>query len=81
MAHQLKVEFVPGKNKNGSPSKTRGIWKIYDRTRRGKVFLGQTEVKGEVPDLLDERRRDFIQEHLANHPNDMAFRRKHKIEL
>ena len=79
MAHNIKVETVAALNKDGSPSKTRKNYMIYDRTRRGKIFMGKCTSKKELNAHLLDLRSDFIAEHLRKHPNDKAFQRKHGV--
>lgn len=83
MAHKIRVKFVPGTNKDGSPSKTNGSWIATDRTR-GKTIV-VAEVSGKNTKAL---RDEFDQEvqiykdglyyrHVTQHPNDKRFVEKH----
>lgn len=80
MAHNIKVETVAALNKDGSPSKTKKNYMIYDRTRRGKVFMGKCTSKKELDNRLDEIRGSILDKHRWAHPNDLAFKRKHNIQ-
>ena len=61
MAHHLKVETVPDTNKDGSPSKTKKTYLVYDRPRRGgKILKGKTTSKKMLPQLLNDVRAELL---------------------
>lgn len=79
MAHSFKVDVRPAKNKDGSDSKRKKIYRVTDRHRKHRIVLGEVHTLSEVDELINTQRANAHAEHLKQHPNDMAFRRKHRL--
>ena len=81
MSHHFKVEPIPHINKDGSPSKSKiDGYRVIDRTRSGRKVVGfETNAKA-AEMALKTARVNAIEAHLKNHPNDLAFKKKHGIE-
>lgn len=79
MAHQLKVETVPLKNKDGSDSKTKKQYRIWDSTRGGRRLVETCLSKKGVELAINKERTRLIEAHRAKHPNDQHFARKHQL--
>lgn len=81
MANHIKVETIAASNKDGSISKTRKNYIVLHRGRRGgNKVVAVCKTKKELDIELKHLRQDFIDIHLAKHPNDLAFLRKHGIK-
>jgi hypothetical protein len=81
MSHKFKVEVIPHRNKDGSPSKTKKDYRVIDRTRSGPRLIGVETSQKAAQGLIDQARVDIVAEHLAKHPNDLAFKKKHGVKV
>lgn len=79
MAHSIKVEIRPAKNKDGSDSKRKKIYTVIDRHRKHRVQLAEVSTQDEVDSVIELRRESARESHLKKHPNDTAYRRKHGL--
>lgn len=81
MAHRIKVEEIPHKNKDGSFSQTKKDYRVIDRTRSGRVEVGVASSRKAVTDLIAEYRLQVVQKHLSRNPDDLAFLSKNKLPI
>lgn len=81
MAHKIKVDILPHTNKDGSPSKTKRDYIITDRGRKGRREVGICTSQKAADMLIEEYRSHLSEIHLNSHPNDKAYRAKHKIKV
>lgn len=81
--HRIKIKFHPGTNKDGTPSKTNGVWIATDRTRGKTITVAEmtgknTKVFREQIELaVEDYRVKIHQAHVESHPNDKHYQRKH----
>ena len=80
MSHKFKVEPIPHRNKDGSLSKTKKSYRVIDRTRSGPRLVGVESSQKAAENLIALERGALQLHHLAMHPNDLAFKRKHGIK-
>ena len=80
MAHKFSVKITPHQNQNGSLSKTKKDYTVYDRSRGKKVLVGVATSQKGANELIEHTREMKHADHLAKHPNDTAFKTKHGIE-
>lgn len=79
MAHKITVVVTPHKNKDGSESKSKKDYEVWDRSRGNKTRVGVATSQKGAQELIDEHRMSAHTRHLLEHPNDLAFQNKHKI--
>lgn len=77
MAHHFSVKTVPHKNKDGSPSKTKKDYEVWDRSRGKKTLVGVATSKKGAEELKDSERFSIMMRHINRHPHDHAFLNKH----
>jgi hypothetical protein len=86
MAHRIKIEVKPHRNKGhgkqveGPLSATKKDYVVVDRHRGKRVVVGVASSPKEAAQIITEHRQLVMAKHLMNHPNDQAFKAKHKIE-
>lgn len=79
MAHKFTVVVKPHKNKDGSDSKSKKDYEVWDRSRGKRTLVGVAGTQKGANDLIQHTRDMQHADHLAQHPNDRAFKIKHKI--
>lgn len=78
MAHNMKVEIRPHKNKDGSESKTKKDYVVIDRPRKGcQIEVGVVSSQKAADSLIDVTRKMLHTNHMRKNPNDKHFLRKH----
>ena len=80
MAHKFSTKTVPHINKDGSPSKVKKDVQVWDQSRGKRTLVGVATSQKGAEELIQHTRDMLIADHLANHPNDHAFRAKHGIK-
>lgn len=76
MAHKIRVTFVPGYNKDGKPSKTKGTFLVTDKTRKKKKIIARVEgtnnaaTRADIQKIVDEYRWYEHRRHVMQHPHD-----------
>lgn len=78
MAHKFRVKVVPHRNKDGSESKTKKDYEVWDRTRSGRRLVGVRTTRKSADALIGDERSRLVLEHANTHPNDKAFLNKIK---
>ena len=80
MSHKIKIHAVPHKNKDGTDSKVRKDYHVYDKHRGKKTLVGVASSRSAADEICNVYRGELILRHVKKHPNDNHFFSKHKIE-